>query len=93
MQTFTVGGNGGSGKDTSSTGVRVVHKASGAVGQGTETRSQLKNKQLAFGRMARSKEFAAWQKLECARRLGQIASVEKAVDELMLDKHIKIEYY
>lgn len=26
VQTFTVGGNGGSGKDTSNTGVRVTHR-------------------------------------------------------------------
>lgn len=26
VQTFTVGGNGGSGKDTSQTGVRIIHR-------------------------------------------------------------------
>lgn len=62
VDTFTVGGHGGSGKDTSNTGVRITHPPSGAVGTSTETRSQLHNKQTAFRRMAESKEFQAWTK-------------------------------
>lgn len=93
VQTFTVGGNGGSGKDTANTGVRVVHRASGAAGRAVDTRSQKKNKQLAFKRMAESKEFKAWHKLECAKRLGQIEEINKTVNEQLLDKDIKIEYY
>ena len=30
-QTFTVGGHGGGGKDTSNSGVRLIHPLSGAV--------------------------------------------------------------
>lgn len=89
VQTFTVGGNGGSGKDTSNTGVRIVHKASGAEGRAVDTRSQLKNKQLAWVRMCKSTRYLAWQKMEIARRLGQ-PTIEQIIDEQM--KNIKIEY-
>lgn len=93
VQTFRVGGAGGGGKDTCDSGVRIVHKASGASGRAVETRSQSKNKQLAWKRMAESKEFKAWHKLECARRLGQESEIQKLLDEKLLDKNLKIEYY
>lgn len=92
-EAFTVGGNGGGGKDTSNTGCRVIHRASGAVGKSTDTRSWQKNRQIAFGRMARTKEFETWHKIECAKRLGQVAEIEKTLDEKLLDKNLKIEYY
>lgn len=93
MQTFRVGGAGGGGKDTCDSGVRIVHKASGASGRAVDTRSQHKNKQLAWRRMAESKEFIAWQKLECARRMGQLDAIEKLVNEQLADENLKIEYF
>ena len=70
----------------------VLHTAfSGAVGKATDTRSQRKNKQLAFKRMAESKEFKAWHKIECARRLGNLQEVEDIVNQQMADKNLKIE--
>lgn len=91
VQTFTVPGHGGSGKDTSNTGVRIVHKASGASGRAVDTRSQKKNKELAFKRMAESKTFKAWHKLECARRLGQ-PTIDEIIDQQMQDSNLLIEY-
>lgn len=87
---FTVGGNGGGGKDTSSTGVRVVHVASGAVGRAVDTRSQLKNKQLAFRRMAESQGFKSWAKVEASRLTGR-PSVEQQVEEAMEPRNLKVE--
>jgi hypothetical protein len=48
VQTFTVGGHGGSGKDTSNNGCRVIHRASGAVGEGREYRSLTKKSRRCF---------------------------------------------
>lgn len=87
VDTFTVGGHGGAGKDTSNTGVRVTHPASGAVGKATDTRSQAKNKALAFRRMAETKEFQAWAKLAAA----DIGSIEDEVDEMMDERNLKVE--
>jgi hypothetical protein len=40
--------------------------------------------------MAESKEFKAWHKLECAKRLGQ-PSIDEIVDKEL--EKIKIEYF
>lgn len=60
VQTFHAGGNGGQNQNTRDTGVRIIHKASGARGEARDERSQLQNKKLAFRRMAESKLFRAW---------------------------------
>jgi protein subunit release factor A len=90
IQTFTVGGPGGGGKDTSNTGVRITHRPSGAVGEGREERSQAQNKQAAFGRMARSPKFQTWAKLVASELLtGE--SVEQATERMMAPEYIKTE--
>lgn len=102
MQTFTVPGPGGGGKDTSKTGVRLIHKASGAVGEGREHRSVLKNREGAFTRLVNSKKFKDWHRIECARRMGkpvpeteeQIrARVDRMIDEGLKDGTIKVKYF
>lgn len=42
--------------------------------------------------MANSKKFKEWHRIECARLLGQLKSIEDAVNEAMKDSNIKIEY-
>jgi|SRR5882762_5123281 len=91
VDTFTVPGHGGSGKDTSNTGVRVTHLNSGAVGRAVDTRSQSRNKQLAFKRMSESKEFKAWHKLECSKRMGQQISIEEKLDRSLVPQNLKVE--
>ncbi len=90
VQTFTVGGPGGGGKDTSNTGVRITHPPSGAVGEGREERSQLANKRAAWTRMGRSDKFKAWARIEAARRCGG-PSIDELVEEAMRPEHIKAE--
>lgn len=87
---FTVGGNGGGGKDTSNTGCRITHEPSGAVGRATDTRSGSKNRALAFRRMALSKEFQLWVKVEAARLAGT-PSIEAQVEEAMTPANIRVE--
>ena len=60
VDTFRAGGPGGQNQNKRNTGVRVTHRASGAVGTAREERSQLQNKKLAFKRMAESALFKAW---------------------------------
>ena len=73
IDTFTVPGPGGGGKDTSNTGVRITHMASGAVGEGRKERRQSSNKEEAFRKMAEHPKFKSWMKLETAKRLNQPA--------------------
>jgi hypothetical protein len=60
VDTFHAGGKGGQHQNTSDTGVRIVHEASGAVGESRESRSQLLNKKAAFKRMAAHPKFRLW---------------------------------
>lgn len=90
MQTFTVSGHGGGGKDTSNTGVRFIHPESGAVGEGREERSQNANKKRAFERMARSQKFRTWHRIKCAELLAG-HSIEHIVNDAMRPENLKIE--
>jgi len=81
IQTFSVGGHGGSGKDTSNSGVRLIHRDSGAVGEGRENRTNTLNKKSAFRKLIETKEFKIWHKAECARRMG--AKVPETMEEIM----------
>ena len=99
MQTFSVGGHGGSGKDTSNSGVRLIHRASGAVGEGREFRSNTQNRRAAFMRLVESKKFKQWHRVECARRMGQIETpeqirerVDRMVDDGLASGQILVEY-
>ena len=60
VDTFRSGGKGGQNVNKRDTGVRITHRASGAIGKSTEQRSQLQNKRAAFRRMTETKEFRAW---------------------------------
>jgi protein subunit release factor A len=62
VDTFRCGGKGGQKQNKTSSGVRVVHPPSGAVGESREERSQLQNKKKAFLKMAHSSKFQAWIK-------------------------------
>jgi hypothetical protein len=90
IQTFTVGGPGGGGKDTSNSGVRLIHRPSGAVGTGREERSLQQNKVKAFRRMAETKEFKAWHMLTVAKLQGK-PTVDELVEAWMHPKNLVIE--
>jgi protein subunit release factor B len=57
VQTKRGSGKGGQNRNKRDTAVRIVHRASGAVGESQEQRSQLQNKVTAFRRMAESNTF------------------------------------
>lgn len=90
--TYTRGtGPGGQKRNKTSSKVRCVHRASGAWGESDETRSQHDNKRLAFRKMADSKEFKAWHKIETAKRMGNLVSIEDNVNMAMRDHNLKVE--
>jgi len=89
---FRGSGKGGQKRNKTSSGVRCTHVASGAVGQSDDTRSQHKNKEIAFLRMAQSDRFKAWHKQECARRMGEEQKIKDRVEDQMRPWNIKVEY-
>jgi len=90
VETFRCPGHGGQNVNKVESGVRIKHRASGAVGQSCDTRDQFRNKRIAFRRMAETKEFKTWIKVETARQLGK-PSVEQVVNKLMDPRNIRVE--
>src|ERR1700759_1345019 len=90
IQTFHAGGPGGQHQNKSDTGVRIIHKASGARGESREDRSQLRNKQAAFRRMTEHPKFKAWVNLQI-HAAGE--SPMQKVERDMRPENIKIEYF
>lgn len=82
-------GKGGQKKNKTESAVRCTHLDSGAVGNCSETRSQHKNKQIAFRRMAETQEFRDWLKIENARAMGHYKNLDEKVDVEM--KRVLIE--
>lgn len=88
---FCGSGKGGQKRNKTASKVRCTHIESGAVGTSDDTRSQHKNKRIAFQRMAESTKFKAWHKIETSRQLGSLKELEKRVDEMMNPIYLKVE--
>lgn len=91
VQTFRSGGKGGQHQNTTDSGVRIIHKASGVAVECREERNQHENKKRAFRRLAEHKKFKAWVALECARVTGRLADIEQEVERITQDRYIKAE--
>jgi protein subunit release factor B len=57
VQTFKAGGKGGQHQNKTDSGVRIIHKKSGAVEESRNERSQYQNKKIAFKRLTESSKF------------------------------------
>lgn len=90
VQTFQSGGKGGQHQNHSNTGVRIIHRPSGARGESREHRSQLQNKRAAFDRMARSLEMRKWIAQECLIRSG-LPTPEEQVRKSMTPDNLRVE--
>lgn len=87
VQTFKSGGPGGQHQNTTNSGVRVIHRESGARGECREERSQHLNKRKAFKRMAESSTFQAWLKV----KLGREDAVKAQVERDLWPAHLRVE--
>jgi hypothetical protein len=90
-QVFRAGGKGGQNQNKTSSGVRCIHRASGARGEARDTRSQEQNRRLAFARMAADPRFETWRRLEFARRVGIAAAIDAEVAAAMSPEHLRVE--
>ncbi len=90
VQTFCSGGPGGQYQNKVSSGVRIIHLASGAVAESRDDRSQYANKRSAFLKLAASPKFRAWVKME-AGRLACKKTVGEIVDEAMWPWNLRVE--
>jgi protein subunit release factor B len=90
IQTFTSGGKGGQHQNKTSSGVRIVHEASGARGESRSERSQLTNKKLALKRLSQSPKFKMWVN-SAVLELETGKTIEERVEEAMKPENLEIE--
>ena len=83
-------GPGGQHRNKTSTGVRLVHRASGAVGEATDSKSQAENRVAAFRRLRETREWKAWFTMMTAETLGR-PSLKSVVEQAMQDENIVTE--
>ena len=90
VQVFRCGGKGGQKQNKTSSGVRIVHRDSGAVGESREERSQFQNKKIAFERLSRHHKFKVWLN-RVAHEAREGKSIDEIVQEQMSIENLKIE--
>ena len=84
-------GAGGQKRNKTSSAVHCHHRPSGAHGYSEASRSQHDNKRDAFVKMANTKEFQHWNKMEAMRRCGILDDIDRMVDrEMLLNTKIEI---
>lgn len=92
IQTFRSGGPGGQHQNKTETGVRIIHRASGATGECRSERSQHQNRVIAFKRLAADPKLVAWIKRVVAEKDGIIAAAEAYAErEINTPEHLRIE--
>jgi len=90
IQTFRSGGKGGQHQNKTDSGVRIIHKASGARGESRTERSQHTNKKLAFQRLTQSLKFKLWINATVAEILSG-ETLEDRVDKQMSPENLQLE--
>lgn len=84
-------GNGGQKKNKTNSAVHCTHRASGGHGYAEDHRSQHQNRSLAFERMAKSKKFEDWRRMEFMKRTGQEAVIQDNVERQMRNIRVEIK--
>ena len=97
-QYFRSGGKGGQNQNKVNSGVRCIHRASGARGEARDSRDQLQNRRAAFLRCIETAVYKAWHKAEVARRLGMPQErteeeIAADVERMLAPENLKVEFY
>ena len=90
VQTFKSGGPGGQHQNKTDSGVRIIHKESGATGESRTEKSQLTNKKIALKRLTESKKFKVWLNMK-AYEVIKGKTIEQIVNEQMKEENLKVE--
>ena len=91
VQTFRSGGKGGQHQNKTESGVRIIHRDSGARGECRETKSQHKNKRTAFIRMTETSEFKLWTNRMCLRFDENYKTPEEKVETMLEEDKIRVD--
>jgi len=91
IQTFRSGGPGGQHQNKTDSGVRIIHRPSGAVGESRSERSQHDNKRIAFRRMMDDSKLKLWINRMAHERISG-ETIEQKVEKQMAPQNLRIEY-
>ena len=91
IQTFRSGGKGGQHQNKTDSGVRIIHKASGAVGESRNDRSQYRNKRMALKRLTQHPKFKLWVN-QTVFEITEGKTLEQKVKEQLKPENLKVEY-
>jgi len=92
VEYFRAGGPGGQHQNKTSSACRITHKPSGAVGESRQERKQHQNRKIALQRLADSKKFRNWARLQAAMVEQGHRDVEDKVNKMMLPLNLRIEH-
>ena len=90
VQTFCSGGPGGQHQNKTQSGVRIVHKESGAMGESRTDKSQYQNKKNALKRLVESARFKLWINRKVFE-INQVKTIDERVNEALDKKNLKLE--
>ena len=93
FQYYKGSGAGGQNRNKVETGVRIIHKDSGARAEYCRERSREQNKKHAFLNLLKTDKFTKWHRIKCAQAMGNMKTLEEIVEEQLSPENIKIEYY
>lgn len=91
FQVYRGSGDGGQKKQKTSSGVRCIHPASGAVGEAEDSRMQSQNRKTAFERMAATKEFQSWLNLKIDAGLGKVEIEETSEQGNKISRKLRLD--
>ena len=91
IQTFRSGGPGGQHQNKTDSGVRIIHRPSGAVGESRSERSQRDNKRIAFRRMMDDSKLKLWINRMAHERISG-ETIEQKVEKQMAPQNLRVEY-
>lgn len=90
VQTFRCSGPGGQNVNKVSSGVRIIHPASGATGESRAERTQGANKKLAFEHLVKSARFKLWLN-KMIFETQQTTTLEERIQEQMKSHNLRFE--
>lgn len=88
---FSGTGKGGQYRNKHQNCCRITHTDSGATGIGQNNRSRITNQREAFDSLVKSGTFQKWLRIQVAKKTGEYAEIDKAVERSMRPENIVVE--
>ncbi len=86
---YSGSGAGGQHRNKHQNCCRIYHKESGVTGRGTESKSRVQNKKMAFKRLTENPKFMSWLKIKSVHE----QEIQDIVKEAMMPDNLKTEIF